>query len=428
MFFESFIEISVTAKALAIIEPTCLLLIYVGLGLIIVVFSLLREAEPVSLGRSKREHSYAIIDGLSLLCTTVPGSLQNLSIPTRETQEGSAKRVKAHLREERRRRSPRVHDARRKANRFLSFRRKSLPSPCSWPERPLYVRFVQPESNEAHRCNYPKGHLSLNPSIHDAPGAHSFETPFFKGKVVLRVAGVASSGSTPYFHGRKRLMDTVVQGRFKHRTCVGDVLTGQFFDLPWSQLPPRWVVSAIFRIVRLLDPSTKININGRHPFIVSPLVSACQTIHVAEPDNPNSSVMTPPDIIRDQSIAEETTLLGGVFSSSVVSAQKRKQIFNEPSTLRKLYFEPNYVYTFDFYQHLFALSTYEFKIGVGHVPLVKYMNGQPIEINAFIDPGLYLNNGETTPPNSDIDRISSYLWRIEAWHEALLSPRKNCKS
>eukprot|EP01068_Selenidium_serpulae_P014646 Selendium_serpulae@DN6121_c0_g1_i12.p1 len=419
MFFQSYTEVSVTANALGIL---CLLLIYVGIALTIIVFSLLVETpEPHALTSERREANDVVVKGGSIVCKTKPGLLQNLSSLQCSEKErvgdvcgGSSSHGKRGGRRS-------VDESRKKSDRAVS-RRQSLPSAETWPERPVFVRFYQPDVyNLEAGYNLPRGHLALNPPLDAANGAHSFETPLFKGTVVFRVAGVNSSDSTSYFQGKRRLMDTVIQGRFKTRMCMKDVLTGQFFDLPWGQRPPRWLIPVIFRIVRYIHPATKMNIDGKHPFIVSPLASACQNLHVADPEIPHSPYSTPPDIVRDQAIPEQTTLLGGEFSKSIVTAQKRRRILSDLSLLREFWFDPKFVYTFDFYQHLFNLATYDFKIGVGNVSLVKYMNGQPIEINAFVDPGLDLDGDRAKSSESQVDSGKSYLWRIEAWQENLLT-------
>ncbi|CAN0492323.1 unnamed protein product, partial [Discosporangium mesarthrocarpum] len=38
-----------------------------------------------------------------------------------------------------------------------------------------------------------------------------FETPLFKGRLFVRVAGLPGEGAEEYFRGKKRLMQTAVQ-------------------------------------------------------------------------------------------------------------------------------------------------------------------------------------------------------------------------
>ena len=58
-----------------------------------------------------------------------------------------------------------------------------------------------------------------------------FETPLFKGRLLVRVAGLPGDGAADYFRGKKRLMQCAVQVRWRnwewHATIYTHAFLGQ---------------------------------------------------------------------------------------------------------------------------------------------------------------------------------------------------------
>lgn len=67
-----------------------------------------------------------------------------------------------------------------------------------------------------------------------------FSSELFEGQIIIRLKYCNSdniNGDATYFEGRKRIFQSVVQGRFKERVSVSDVLTGHEFAKPLKNLP-----------------------------------------------------------------------------------------------------------------------------------------------------------------------------------------------
>ena len=76
---------------------------------------------------------------------------------------------------------------------------------------------------------------------------------------------------------------------------------------------------------------------------------------------------------------ESNKLFGKTFSNGK-SSNERKNIFSKQRLAKEYEFDPKYVYTFDFYQHVVIPSNYGLDIGIAKVDLAKSLNGQPIQV------------------------------------------------
>jgi len=283
-------------------------------------------------------------------------------------------------------------------------------------------------------------------------GIESFSNNLFSGRCVIRVVNAPSLDmgeceegyvyvdSEDYFKGKRRTMQVIMQGQFRHRTPFSEVLTGQAFDRP-PALPPQWALNLGLSIVRSLNPSIQENltqqdacVGGR--YILSPLIATAQTVHIAHgpsaSDSPTSGErIMPPRLLGACDVPEQTTLLGGMFASGQVPQGRRKKHFQRPENLSGHFFEPDLIYTFDFYQHLFLPSTCEFDLGFYKLDVSRYLNRQPIESMAIwgLPKQLQGNtsqdhgNGHTARRRRDSQHQQheqQYFWRIQIWHEKLL--------
>eukprot|EP00750_Incisomonas_marina_P002149 INCI12110.1.p1 GENE.INCI12110.1~~INCI12110.1.p1 ORF type:complete len:664 (-),score=113.42 INCI12110.1:1873-3864(-) len=85
----------------------------------------------------------------------------------------------------------------------------------------LGVRFLPNEPGIV-----PRGlSFKLNDDYHPV----DFETPFFKGRMVMRIKDAIGAPATPYFEGKRRLFSIQVEGRFKERLRTDRVLFGSSF-------------------------------------------------------------------------------------------------------------------------------------------------------------------------------------------------------
>jgi hypothetical protein len=96
------------------------------------------------------------------------------------------------------------------------------PDPSVWPHFPLLVSV---NASSVH-TDIPIGPLPIGVPFH-------FSSDLFVGQCILRIKNIKndnSSADSAYFSGRKRMMQVIVQGRFKEPLKVRDVLTGHEFS------------------------------------------------------------------------------------------------------------------------------------------------------------------------------------------------------
>ncbi|CBN73937.1 conserved unknown protein [Ectocarpus siliculosus] len=246
----------------------------------------------------------------------------------------------------------------------------SLPPEKEWPHHPIFVR-LSPSVGDQVRLDGHEPNSSIPVNSDDI--AVPFETPLFKGRLLVRVAGLPGDGAQDYFRGKKRLMQCAVQGEFKKELPFDRVYTGQAYDRPFTQLPAKWLIRSAFSLIRRLSPALREDITGERPYMVSPLAATAQSMRAEAPGDEVA-------IVGD--LGEETGLLGESFMDSRVPSSARKKFFNNPRNLKAYSFKPGVVYTFDFYQHLYNAVTFELDLGFRKVKLADYLNHQPAQARA----------------------------------------------
>ena len=87
-----------------------------------------------------------------------------------------------------------------------------------------------------------------------------FESSLFKGKILLRFRNAKSDDSSShsaYFDGRKRLMQTVLQGRFKRNVKMSELYVGSMFTKPLLGVPPPMLTSIMDAVIRRIAPVSR---------------------------------------------------------------------------------------------------------------------------------------------------------------------------
>lgn len=312
-----------------------------------------------------------------------------------------------------------------------------LPDPMTWVRRPIYIRFVNPTVTMerrilrlvrkflAHapftrddRLAFPTGQLLVN----DDDAIYPFETELFQGQLLIRVCnggalGMAALGHR-YFRGRKRLLQTVVQGTFKRRLAFNEVLTGQVWRSHWHHLPPSWILRMFGRIISGVLPAVVTNFGGPEPYLLIPLITACQTVHICDPRQ-----RSPPKL-TDVELTEDVRLLGAPFlaprSGGRMDPASRRQFFSRPENLLGRFFEPGLVYTMEAYQHLFNVTDYRLHLPLFTLDITRYLNRQPVEINVFVERKYASFFGAEPARDHALEGDRQYLWRLQLCHEKLL--------
>jgi hypothetical protein len=269
-----------------------------------------------------------------------------------------------------------------------------LPDPIEWPHRPVLLCVNTPVSKSLTVANFAQGPCPIGKPFR-------FSSDLFEGKCLVRLRNVANSdnpdGDSAYFSGRRRLFQTIIQGRFKEPLSVNDVLTGHEFVKPLQNLPHPWILKAATNLIGKLAPGAKIRVAGDNPTMLASLAATSQIVRGDQPGNEPDIASTTDDV------QEDCSLLGGKFSSGKISAGGRKLHLASPKRAQTYTFDTETVYTFDFYQSLLNVTTYSLELGVANIGMGPVLNGQPIQCLCKTADG-------------------RYLWSFQIWHECLLPP------
>ena len=293
-----------------------------------------------------------------------------------------------------------------------------------------------------------------------------FESDLFIGTILMRVKNICPSPllesshdtitptSTSYFDGKMRTFQGVVKGRFKQpNVSISECVTGQVFHRPAGSLPPRFIVNGAIGMIRLLAPALEANLDCDRPRFLCPLVSTAQGV-----------MMSSPIQCQHQLVADKTTVVmvedknnGGCWANESIENEINEPQPSDPSSLlqqllhsskaeyslppdsdriatrvkaRKrafdmvrarqdtsLVFDPNRLYTFEFFQHLVSLDEFaiHFMKPIGMWPLRSILDGQSLKFMAAY---------QTRNNLTSIDDMR-YLWSFDLWHESLY--RDACK-
>lgn len=280
-----------------------------------------------------------------------------------------------------------------------------------------------------------------------------FESPCFVGSLLMRIRDIPpvndvsdyTEDGTSYFDGKRRRFQATVKGKFKIPLKMSECVTGQVFERPAGELPARFVVNGVVKIISLLAPQLEATLDGTQPRFVSPLISTAQTAiarerrtvaddsqTVAEGATADeeqqlqnykiySGALDMEDEVEEPSAADPTSLLQAVPQAShydsshksvAARTKMRKTVFNHLAAkkAKEPNFDPEKEYTFEFFQHLLIFDELdELKVDmgrvVGKVGLAKALNGQPLKFMA----------AHKHPETSKL----TYLWSFDLWHSSL---------
>lgn len=260
-----------------------------------------------------------------------------------------------------------------------------------------------------------------------------FETSLFEGTLQVRIRETNGTTSKKYddrygfFSGREAKYQCVVSGRFKKEGIpIEECVTGQLFSRP-LKTPPAYITKSAIKLVSIFAPRLKADLDRDKPFVLSPLGSTPQTIHVNEIDETmicskgvfraKESIMN----IQEEPFHVERKLQNlrnksSLSSTSVSRLKQGKKTFDKLCDKEdKDVFQTDLVYTFEFLQHLFDYSSMELNLGgfLGKRKLKNMLNDQPLRIMAA-------HSKQREDTNYDL----KYLWSFDIWHESVLPKEK----
>jgi len=299
---------------------------------------------------------------------------------------------------------------------------KRLPPISDWLERPVLLRMEQGNASTILKAN-------------DLKQVYTIDNEFFQGRIIILLKNIShhnqdnsrnhrpedyyqdnanknsSSNNNEkriiekYFHGHRRVTANYIQGRFKHTHGFGEILTGQVFERPLASLPSSFLIKTVFSFLRSIAPGLKADVLCEKPYLLTPLIAAAQTVHVACSLKEAPSLESLARRQVDDAEAENTSLLGSKYAEWNMTSSKRRKHFkslNDMSTSKENgSYDPSMIYTFGFWQDLFDPADYCAHLPFGAFELSRYLDGQPMAVLAQV--GLH---GPT-------------LWDIKLWHEKL---------
>jgi Protein of unknown function (DUF1769) len=291
----------------------------------------------------------------------------------------------------------------------------------AWPHRPVYLQ----AASTTHVLNVPAaGHKSKkNGNVDDEQALPlgvplEIDTPLFQGRILIRFRNAKSDDQAShdaYFNGdstssnnrtqqpgaphHKRLMQTVVQGRFKKSISMADVYVGSIFREPIKLAPPPSLLQVIQAVLGRTTPGIVLDLASKRPRVMSLLVGgATQTIRV---DTPGDEPVVTTSVDYDENIGE--ALLGRPFRN----VRHRQRHLNQPSTAARYFFDPHKVYTFHSYSETMDYGTYTMKLPPlyphhhHHYQLDQVIGPQPMSLAAVVP-----STGET-------------IFHFDVWHESV---------
>ena len=233
------------------------------------------------------------------------------------------------------------------------------------------------------------------------------KSSLFEGKIITRIRddNIDDQASNKYFRHRSRQYNWIVQGKFLHRTRFDDVITGQEFERPFRNKPSSQTVQSLLGMLKSkLPDSFECDFLSDAPFFQHPLLAGCQHFRIDKANDLNKSSTQDElhGLGADGNIKEDTSLLND--DNIPKDGAGRRKFFSKQSNLSRFFFEPDMVYTFDFFSNYFSPSTFSLEIGPMSIDLVPYFNGFPLFLSMAKDK----SSGE-------------YLWATEIWHKRLLN-------
>jgi len=220
-----------------------------------------------------------------------------------------------------------------------------------------------------------------------------FETPLFKGRMLVRLRHANSDDSEKhenYFSGRKRIMQTVVQGKFKKPVSMAELYVGSVFREPIRLVPPPSVLGLMQALISRTAPGVLLDLASKQPKVVNLFAGSAQTMSIDVPgEEPDMTAVEIPENLGNR--------LGKVFKST----KHRKRVLSTPKKAERYQFDTEHVYTLHTYDDTMDYGNYTMKIPMyGDYDLSKAIGPQPMTLSAMT------TSGET-------------VFHFDVWHESV---------
>lgn len=238
---------------------------------------------------------------------------------------------------------------------------------------PVAVR-AAPHVSQALRNALSARHRTV--PINDPSHPVEYETDLFEGRALVLLRHLPSSPSAP-FEGKRRTCFVAVQGRFKRPVRCDALVMGADFQRP-LRLPPKLFLAGTRLggwIARRAGGDLQVRLRGARPFAHSRVITAAQAVHAAAPGE------APPGLLE---AAEDCRALDPACADdkgAPLCMGRRRAHFNRGGRARTLFFSPDCVYTFTFWNQEMDYSTFRVR-GAGGSAAVGARAGSVLQFAA----------------------------------------------
>lgn len=259
----------------------------------------------------------------------------------------------------------------------------SHPPVESWPQRPVVL---QPIYGTQQFC----------------PVNQVFElkSDLFQGRALIRVRSSQPGNADPYFTGRQRKYQFIIQGRFLQEMPVADVVSGGEFFKPLSMRPPKFINKKLQDVLRKRNPGFELDLcSDENPKVWAPFLSAMQKVRA---DAPGQEPTMASLLVAKDGVEENNQGFGDDYAERITSSKVRRKLLAKAKNNNNYSFSPNFVYTFEGFDEMLDFENYKVDLKIMTFDMLSFLpQGVPFAISA------------------KCKSKDKYLWGWNVWNDRL---------
>jgi hypothetical protein len=256
-----------------------------------------------------------------------------------------------------------------------------------------------------------------------------FETALFRGQFMIRLRNNTSDdpkSHDDYFRDRKRVLQTVVQGKFKKSIAMSDLYVGTVFRQPMKYAPPPFFMRMLRGLFQRIAPGAILDFASDKPRIISLYAGSAKAISIDVPGQEPDirSIDLTESIANLDKVQQQQELL--VLSNGKRKSRKnrknaslintdpsewsiadRKRILSNPDTASHYIFDTEHVYTMEVYDDAMDYGKYEIRLPIyGNFNFSEAIGVQPMTFTA-------------------VTKQNEIMYDFALWHESVLQRQSN---
>ncbi|GFH46230.1 hypothetical protein CTEN210_02704 [Chaetoceros tenuissimus] len=248
----------------------------------------------------------------------------------------------------------------------------SMQDVSNWPNKPLYIYADFPHVKTANYGPYES--LPLGVPI-------EFESDLFKGRILIRLRGddrsTTKAKNLLEDHGHHPLQWMyIVQGHFKKRMKLQDIMSGDFYKRPFKGLPKskagRRAMELYQKGMESMFPGFVMDFTSDRPKVLKPFASFCSIRVDRKGEEPELSSST-------ISVEEDMSLMKEIPRTS----NKRKKFLSNPKASTRYSVDPSHVFTFEMHDKHLDLKEYTQTSMMMKTDMCKLLDKQPLSFGLF---------------------------------------------